>query len=269
MRANCPFPRLRLAGGARTFALTTVWSSAGRKGLWQVRTTASGRGGIGDSAIPARRLRQGAPGAPDHVPIQTAAAGVLALAASTGTAAADCWQAAEHGDERAALAIVWIDETGDNVRKDHEKAEQYRQQALDGGYAHAFRLMTRRASEKYRKEAFGIHKEIKPASLKWNPEGKQGEREREEGRALVRAAAELGHPDAARRVGDWYAGGDGVDRDDRGAGQRYWRSSITNGGLSGPGAGERGLKNDECKDLVRRLYRSTGERPEEFMQWRL
>ena len=222
----------------------------------------------------------------------------------------------EHGDERAAHALSWMYETGDVVRKDPEKAERYREQALGAGYAHAFRLMASRVFKKYRKEAFAIYKEIKPTWLKWIREGKKGENpeialaaardearrrgreesikwlrqgrgsgnpallydlgerliedapegakgEREEGRALLLAAAELGHPDAARRVGDWYAKGDGVDRDEREAGRWYWRSMFLDMHLYGSGAGERGLGTDERKNLVWKLHRSTGERPEE------
>ena len=233
-------------------------------------------------------------------------------------------QAAEHGDERAAHTLSWMYETGDVVRKDPEKAERYREQALDSGYTHAFRLMASRDFKKYRKEAFAIHKEIKPTWLKWiregkngenpeialaaaqdeakrrgreesikwlrqglgsgnpallydlgerliedAPEGAKGKRDREEERGLVLAAAELGHPDAARRVGDWYAKGDGVDRDDREAGRWYWRAMFLVMHLYGSGTGERSLGTEERKNLVWKLHRSTGERPEEsgFLRW--
>ena len=50
------------------------------------------------------------------------------------------------------------------------------------------------------------------------PKGADGDRDREHGRTLVRKAAELGHPDAARKLGDWYAKGERVETDEREAG---------------------------------------------------
>ena len=233
-------------------------------------------------------------------------------------------RAAEHGDERGAHALSWIYETGDVVPKDPEKVEQYREQALEAGYAHAYRLMASRVFKKYGDEAFAIRKEMTPAWLKWvqegengenpkvalaaaqdetklrgraesikwlrqglasgnpallydlgerliedAPEGSQGERDREEGRALVLAAAELGHPYAATKVGDWYANGDGVDRDEREAGRWYFRAMFVNEQLHGTGVGERRLETDERKNLVWKLHHSTGERPVEsgFLRW--
>ena len=491
MRASCPFPWLHLAGAAGAFAVATVWSGIGRKMLWQVRTSDSGREATGVSRNGENAQRWRRPGSSCHLPNRsalgttrgTAAAGILALAASAGATAADCWnegqeayenretraaircletlaakghiraklnlgillraqgrmlgeqsesdrgtslvreaaraghivgffvlandayeqakplsraswtywrelvqgyegvggiirmldrgtwlsdarhkydgalfaddaangdrdallamaigywlkrdrhevtneqviaafeQAAKHGDERAAYALGWMYAKGEIVRKDREKAKEFRKQARNAGYPHAFRRAAWGVFAKYRREASEIESQIKPSRLKWIREGKQGEnpeialtaakdetsrrgreeaikwlrqghesgnpallldlgvrlsegagegaqeeRDREEGRRLIEAAAELGHPRAAERVAGWYATGDGVEQDEREAGRWYWRALAVYVSVYGPHVAERRLRH-EHKELVLQLAHTTGERPQEY-----
>ena len=492
MRASCPFPWLHLAGTAGAFAIATVWSGIGRKMLWQVRTSDSGREatGVSSNQLNAQRWRR--PSATGHLPTRsapgtkwgTAAAAILSLAASAGATAADCWneaqdayerletksamecletlaadghtraslnlgiflqargklmgersdidqateligkaadaghivangilmvqadthaaprsrgsweywrrllkvqeetggiletlwmkpslaqmahfykpelfadeaaagardalmavalgywlrrdrhevtdemivsafeRAADAGDVRAAYALKWMYASGKHVRKDRDKSAKYRDQALEGGYPHAY--LSKASGTLYRqsREALDGKDEAEKASVDWirggskgddpraayeaatkealaqaretamdwlrrgmehnqSPalmyelgtildeapvEGPGGDAKRAQSKDLVRRAAELGHPDAALQLGDWYAEGNGMEKDEHEAGRWYWRGFVINELVARSATHLRYMRTEERKDLVLKLDQTVGERPQD------
>ena len=101
------------------------------------------------------------------------------------------------------------------------------------------------------------------------PEGPDGEPDREEGRRLVRKAAELGHPDAARQLGYWYEDGEGIKANRRAAARWYYRAWTTYDALYGKWSGRKQLGMDVYNNFIVMLSRTTGQRPEEygFSRW--